>query len=166
MADPIVIVNYDPGWPGQFEMLRRRISEVLGDLVARIEHVGSTAVPGLAAKPILDFVVLLASADNLPAAVDRLATLGYVRQGDLGIPGREAFTTPPLAPAHHLYVFTESCGEFSRHLAFRDYLRANPEGAHAYEELKRTLASRFAEDRIAYVKGKTEFVREALRRRF
>jgi len=91
MAHPIVIVDYDPAWSGQFEILRRRIAKTLGDLVARIEHVGSTAVPGLAAKPIIDLDVLLASPDDMPAAVDRLASIGYVHQGDLGVPGREAF---------------------------------------------------------------------------
>src|SRR2546427_4386046 len=111
MANPILIVNHDPGWPGQFEMLRRRIATIIGDLAARIEHVVSTAVPGLAAKPIIDLDVLLASADDLPAAVDRLASFGYKHQGDLGIPGREAFTTPPGAPSHHLYVFTDLSGE-------------------------------------------------------
>jgi len=98
MAQPIVIVDYDPSWPGQFEMLQCRIAKALGDVAARIEHVGSTAVPGLAAKPIIDLDVLLPSTNDLPAAIDRLASLGYEHQGDLGIPGRVAFTSPPDPP--------------------------------------------------------------------
>jgi GrpB-like predicted nucleotidyltransferase (UPF0157 family) len=163
-GSPDLITNYDPGWPEQFEILRCRVAKVLGDLVARIEHVGSTAVPGLAARPIIDLDVLLASSKSLPAAIDGLAALGYKHQGDLGIPGREAFKPPPGPPSHHLYLFSDSSGEFSRHLAFRDYLRTNPDGARAYEGLKRTLALRFAEDRTAYVDGKNQFIREALQR--
>jgi GrpB-like predicted nucleotidyltransferase (UPF0157 family) len=166
MDHPIVIVDYSPEWPGQFEALRHRIASVLGGLAARIEHVGSTAVPGLAAKPIIDLDVLLASANDLPAAIRSLASIGYEHQGDLGVPGREAFTTQTGSPqswSHHLYVFTDSSGEFSRHLAFRDYLRGSPEDAQAYGELKRMLALRFNEDRIAYNEGKTRFVCEVLR---
>jgi len=169
MAHPIVIVDYDPAWSGQFEVLRRRIAKALGNLVARIEHVGSTAVPGLAAKPIIDLDVLLASPDDMSEAVDRLASIGYVHQGDLGVPGREAFKEQSGGAqprSHHLYVFTDSSGEFSRHLAFRDCLRANPQCAQAYEELKRALALRFTEDRVAYNEGKTRFVCEVLQQEF
>ena len=166
MAHPIVIVDYNPDWPAQFEVLRHRIAKALGQIVARIEHVGSTAVPGLAAKPIIDLDVLLASPDDMPAAVNRLASIGYVHQGDLGVPGREAFKEQSGGAqprSHHLYVFTNSSGEFSRHIAFRDYLRTNHEGAQVYEKLKRELALRSTEDRVAYNEGKTRFVCEALR---
>src|SRR5258707_11678358 len=100
----IVVVDYDPAWPSTFEMLRSRAWEVVGDFALSIEHVGSPSVPGLAAKPIIDMSVVVTSPTEISLAVTRLATLGYVHRGDLGIVGREAFHLPAGLPAHHLYV--------------------------------------------------------------
>lgn len=160
MSNPVIIVGYDPGWPGLFEALRKRIAAALGEMAAAIQHVGSTAVPGLAAKPIIDIDVLLACETNLPAAIDRLASVGYLHQGDLGIPQRESFRAPAGDPPHHLYVCPPSSIEFRRHVAFRDYLRAHPKDAEAYGDLKRALAERFRDNREAYNDAKGDFVRE------
>ncbi|HLW84975.1 MAG TPA: GrpB family protein [Candidatus Sulfotelmatobacter sp.] len=164
MPHPVIVVDYDPRWPAQFEALWRRIGGALGDLAAAIEHVGGTAVPGLAAKPVIDIDVLLWSSGGLPEAIERLAALGYVHEGDLGIAGREAFRQPPDQPAHHLYVCIPDSEEYRRHLAFRDYLRAHPESVSSYAELKRGLARQYRDDREKYVSGKDEFVNEILRR--
>ena len=164
MTEPIVIADYDPHWPEHFEVLRSRIAPVLGPLAAAIDHVGSTAIPGLAAKPIIDIDVLLYSTADLPGAITRLATLGYQHKGDLGVPGREAFRPPPNDLPHHLYVCAPPCREYTRHITFRDHLRTHPEDAHAYERLKRTLAVEHRNDREAYNQAKTEFVEAALRR--
>ena len=158
MANPVIILDYDPNWPGIFQSLRQRIADALGDLAAAIEHVGSTSVPDLAAKPIIDIDVLLAAEGMLSAAIDRLASVGYVHRGNLGIPEREAFHTPINDPPHHLYVCPPGSAEFRKHVAFRDYLRAHPKEAKVYGELKITLAQRFREDRAAYNLAKTEFV--------
>ena len=88
MSDPVIIEDYDPHWPEQFELLRCRIGRALGPLASAIEHVGSTAVPGLAAKPIIDIDVCLHSATDLPVAIQDLGRLGYQHRGDLGVPGR------------------------------------------------------------------------------
>src|SRR5262245_23285042 len=90
MPGPVILVDYDPRWPDLCEQLRAAVAEVLGDLVVIVEHVGSTAVPGLAAKPIIDIDVVVPSLADIPEAIRRLAILGYVHRGDLGIPGREA----------------------------------------------------------------------------
>lgn len=164
MNTPIIVEDYDPRWPQQFEALHSRIAAVLGPLAAAIEHVGSTAVRGLAAKPIIDLDVLLRSDEDLPAAIRALTSLGYQYRGDLGVAGREAFQAPPDAFPHHLYVFPPDSREFRRHLAFRDHLRAHPADAAAYSHLKRNLAAQFAADRETYTQAKTEFVREILRR--
>jgi GrpB-like predicted nucleotidyltransferase (UPF0157 family) len=95
----------------------------------------------------------------------RLAILGYQHEGDLGISGREAFTSPVAAPAHHLYVCPADSPELARHLAFRDYLRSHPGQARAYAELKRSLAERFYTDRDAYSRGKATFIESVLVRR-
>jgi len=164
MPHLIVVVDYDPKWPEQFEALRAPIGGALGDLAAAIEHIGSTAVPGLAAKPVIDIDVLLSSGDRLQEAIKRLVPLGYAHEGNLGIVGREAFSQPPGQPAHHLYVCAPDSREYGRHIAFRDYLRAHPERARVYGELKRTLAKLYDKDPDGYTNGKDELVNETLRR--
>src|SRR5262245_21423390 len=98
----VVVADYDCEWPLAFEQLAEPVREAVADLGAQVEHVGSTAVPGLAAKPIIDVDVVLSSADDMPAAIERLRSLGYVYQGDKGIEGRDAFMWPPNARPHHL----------------------------------------------------------------
>lgn len=164
MAGRIIIENYDPGWPDQFETLRAKIAFALGEIAPAIEHVGSTAVPGLAAKPIIDIDVVLRSFADLPQVISKLAALGYEHQGDLGVPGREAFRAPTHDIPHHLYVCDPSGQEYKRHLAFRDYLRLHPEDARAYARLKRQLAETFAGDREAYTQAKSDFIAGILRR--
>jgi GrpB-like predicted nucleotidyltransferase (UPF0157 family) len=163
MPDLISIADYNPFWPEQFQALHMRIAASLGELAATIDHVGSTAVPGLAAKPIIDIDVLLRSADGLPLVIARLARLGYQHQGDLGIAGREAFRAPAGDLPHHLYVCMPDSGEYRRHILFRDHLRAHPQDARAYANLKRDLAEKFAADREAYTHAKTEFVEQIVR---
>ncbi len=137
---------------------------MLRQMASAIEHVGSTAVPGLASKPVLDIDVLLVSLAVLPAAVERLAGLGYVYRGDLGVPGREAFRAPRGTVPHHLYVCPPHSAEFRRHVALRNYLRNHPKEAREYGDLKKALALRFPNDRDAYLAGKSEFVCELTRR--
>ena len=164
MANPVIVLDYDSNWPVVFQSLCKRIADALGDLAAAIEHVGSTAVPDLAAKPIIDIDVLLASEAILPTALERLRSLGYVHRGNLGIPEREAFFAPVNDPPHHLYVCQPCSAEFRRHIVFRDYLRAHPKDAKIYGDLKIALAKRFQEDRSAYNTAKTEFVAQLTRR--
>lgn len=161
--EPITVVDYDPRWPALFETLRVEVAGALGDLALAIEHVGSTAVPGLAAKPIIDIDVLLRSASDLSVCIERLAALGYEHRGDLGIPEREAFAAPPGRPAHHLYVCPPESREFRRHVALRDYLRTHPSDAGSYGELKRSLAIRYRDERSSYADGKREFIETLLR---
>ncbi len=159
----IIVVEYDPAWPATFDDLRARVCTVVGDLALAIEHMGSTAVPGLAAKPIIDMIVVLPSADDVPQAIERLATLGYVHRGNLGIEGREAFSSPLELPAHHLYVCPAGSLGLLNPLAVRDYLRTHPEMARAYGDLKKSLAAEFPHDIDSYVSGKTDFILSILR---
>ena len=125
-SKPIEVVDYDPSWPALFEDIAAPLRAVfVGGLLTRIEHVGSTSVPGLPAKPIIDIDVVIPSRADLPEAIARLATLGYVHQGDLGITSRKSFRQPEITPRHNLYVCAEDSPELRRHLAFRDYLRAH-----------------------------------------
>jgi GrpB-like predicted nucleotidyltransferase (UPF0157 family) len=164
MPLPVVVVDYDPTWPTQFATLRDRAASALGDLAAAIEHVGSTSVPGLAAKPIIDLDILLRDPAGLPEAIQRLAALGYAHLGDLGIAAREAFRQPPDPIRHNLYVCYIADAEYRRHILFRNHLRANPDDARAYGDLKRDLAARYTNDRDAYTEAKTAFVEGILAR--
>jgi GrpB-like predicted nucleotidyltransferase (UPF0157 family) len=136
----------------------------LQEIAVAIEHVGSTAVPGLAAKPIIDLDVALRAEADQPEAIARLARLGHANQGDKGISGRAAFAWPPRAPRHHLYVCALDSVEYRRHLLFRDYLRAHPDTTMAYAALKRQLAEQYRGQRDAYTEAKGPFVRAAMAR--
>ena len=151
------MVDYDAGWPAAYESLSARVREALGALVLRVEHVGSTAVPGLASKPIVDLYAVV-EAEMLPEAISRLAALGYVHEGELGIPGRAAFAWPADEPRHHLYVCAPDHEGLVELLRFRDHLRAHPADAMAYGDLKRSLANEHRDDRDAYSRGKDDFV--------
>ncbi|HET6983710.1 MAG TPA: GrpB family protein [Myxococcaceae bacterium] len=165
---PVVVVPYDPTWPVDFEALRNVLASALGDVARVIHHVGSTAVPGLAAKPILDVDVEIASREDLVECTRRLARLGYRPVGDLGISGREAFDRegPDVPrdgrgrsrPEHHLYVCASDSAELRRHLLVRDFLRANPARADGYGALKLKLAARFREDREGYTRRKSGLI--------
>jgi GrpB-like predicted nucleotidyltransferase (UPF0157 family) len=158
----ITIENYDPKWHGYFEEIRRPIAAALDGLALAIEHIGSTSVPGLAAKPIIDLDVLLKNAADLPEVVNRLHPLGYRYQGNLGIAGREAFSGPAAVFPHHLYVCPPDSDEYLRHLAFRDYLRTHPDAVAEYAALKRALAEQVGSDREEYTRAKAHFVLDIL----
>ena len=160
----IEVVDYDRAWAAQFESLRSLLATALGDSALSIEHVGSTAVPGLAAKPIIDIDIVVASSSKVPTVIQRLATLGYLYQGNMGIEDRGAFKSPTKGdqPAHHLYVCTQDSVALKDHLVIRDFLRSNPEAAARYGALKKNLATRFPNRRDQYVDGKTQFLLKIL----
>ena len=175
MPQPIIIADHDPQWRTRFDQLASTIAATLGPLHQRIEHVGSTSVDGLAAKPIIDFDVVIASFDLLPEVIAALAPLGYEHEGERGIPGRHSFRRADASvphdgsgrswPRHSLYVCATDSRELARHTWFRDYLRAHPEAVAEYARLKRELAARYPHDIDAYCEGKSEFVEDILGRR-
>ncbi len=160
----VLIVDYDPLWPQRFETLRSGIWPAVADLALSVEHVGSTSVPGLAAKPVIDMDVVVPRA-KLRDAIARLATLGYAHRGDLGIPDREAFARPAGSPPHHLYLCPPDSPAHANHMAVRDHLRANPSVAGDYGRLKQRLAREFPDDIDGYIEGKTAFLVDILRAR-
>lgn len=159
---PITVVDYDPTWPDTFARLEATLRPAVGDIAVSIEHVGSTSVPGLAAKPVIDISIVLPSQDLVPQAIKRLASIGYTHKGDQGVPGREAFDEPKGTPRHNLYVCVDGIIGLRNHLALRDYLRANPDEAGRYGELKKQLADRFPDDIDSYVDGKTDLILDFL----
>ncbi|MDX1395576.1 MAG: GrpB family protein [Gemmatimonadota bacterium] len=163
MTNKVVVVEYDPAWPSVFERLRTDIDEAVAHLAVAIEHVGSTAVPGLAAKPVIDMDVVVPQG-RVGDAIARLAAIGYEHRGDLGVPGREAFHEPREAPRHHLYVCPAGSPALANHLAVRDYLRDHPEEARTYGALKVRLADEFGDDIDGYIEGKSSFLLGVLER--
>jgi len=161
----IFVVEYDPTWPLAFATLKASIAGALRGIALSVEHVGSTSVPGLAAKPIIDIDVVVPSRTELSATIEGLVALGYVHRGNQGIEDREAFDSPGHLPTHHLYACLKDSTALANHLAIRDYLRANPAAAAAYGQLKIQLAKKFPTDRESYVAGKTDFLLEILRRK-
>jgi GrpB-like predicted nucleotidyltransferase (UPF0157 family) len=160
---PLVVVEYDDRWPIDFEEIARPVRVAVADLDAQVEHVGSTSVPGLSAKPIIDVDVVVSSAADVPMAIDRLRSLGYVYQGDKGIGGREAFMWPRGARPHHLYVVVRGSGPHLDHLRFRNYLRDHPDVAREYAVLKASLAEQHGGDGLGYTNAKSDFVTGVLR---
>lgn len=160
------VVSYDPAWPDQFVRARDRLHGLLGGATAAFHHVGSTSVPGLPAKPVID---ILAEAPDLARVDSRAASLeadGYQAKGEYGIDNRRYFSRPAAAtrPKVHLHVFALGHPRVACHLLFRDYLREHGGVAHEYGELKQRLAHRYSGDRDAYQEAKAAFIEEVHRR--
>jgi GrpB-like predicted nucleotidyltransferase (UPF0157 family) len=155
---PVEVVDYDPEWPRMFAEEKARILEACGEWLEVIEHIGSTSVPGLAAKPIIDMMPGLRRLEDGRHCIEPMEKLGYQYLGEYGIPGRLYFNRG-VPRSHHVHMFVVGHGQWDRHLLFRDYLRTHPQAAAAYADLKRELARRHREDRDAYTDAKTEFVR-------
>ncbi len=160
----IEVVPYNPQWQKEFEKIRDMINSYIGDLIITIEHVGSTSVEGLSAKPIIDLDVVMDSYDVLPMIIERLEKVGYEYEGNLGIEGREAFKRPREdgLMKYHLYVCPKDGKGYLEHIAFRDYLRENETAKKEYEALKTNLAKKYRYDIDNYCGKKTEFVRGIL----
>jgi len=156
-VSPIVVVDYDLGWPRSFESLKSVLWPAVADVAISIQHVGSTSVRGLAAKPVIDIDVIVPEA-QVVTGIARLGSLGYEHQGDLGVSQREAFRSPTGFPRHHLYLCPSTSPALANHLAIRDYLRGHPSDARAYGDLKKQLAIDFADDIDGYVAAKTSFL--------
>ena len=159
MFDEVILADYDGDWPRLFLEERASLAGVLADSATAIEHVGSTSIPGLAAKPIIDILVVLRRCLLPLGKVDAVCGLGYRYFGPFGIEGRQFFSKGRRG-THHLHCFVEGDPEIDRDLLFRDYLRAHPPEARRYEALKRELAVICRMDRVNYTDGKTALVRE------
>ena len=152
----IVVVPYDEKWKLRFEEIAGEVGGALGELALSIEHVGSTSVPCLAAKPIIDIDVVIEDESRLDAVISALAKIGYQHEGNLGISGREAFGYEGKSHLmeHHLYVCPADSPELRRHVAFRDYLRGHPEAVLEYSRIKEEAARLFPHDIDGYINHK------------
>jgi GrpB-like predicted nucleotidyltransferase (UPF0157 family) len=173
-ADTIILAPYDPAWPGLFEEEQARLQAAIGQWAADIQHVGSTSIPGIAAKPIIDIAVHLQRLSDALFCITPLAELGYECLGEFGIPGRIYFRRRTNSPSpgqahggvgrtHQIHMYEKSNEQYEKQIVFRNYLRAHPEAAREYERLKRDLAARH-DDVEDYAMAKSDFVLEILRR--
>jgi GrpB-like predicted nucleotidyltransferase (UPF0157 family) len=157
------VVAYDERWPGLFQAEVDRLKPFLKDLRLVLEHSGSTAVPGLAAKPILDILGGRSPEVSRELAIEQFQRAGYTYRGEQGIPGRDFFRRGEPR-SYHLHLTTIGSEFWNDHRDFRDYLRAHPDAREAYAALKFGLARQFPTDREAYIEAKTEFVNAVLRK--
>lgn len=156
----IIVQPYDEMWKQDFISISNEIRDALGELALRIEHVGSTSVPGLSAKPVIDIDVVIRDHSVLDEVISRLAKIGYQHEGNLGIAGREAFgyEGKEHLKEHHLYVCPEDSPELKRHIAFRDYLRSHPDAVQEYSRIKEEAASFYPYDIDQYIGHKSPVI--------
>jgi GrpB-like predicted nucleotidyltransferase (UPF0157 family) len=154
----VEIVEHDPSWAARFDAERTKLASIFDGRAVAIEHIGSTSVPGLCAKPIVDILVGLRELELSEAEIEAMDGLGYEYLGEFGLPGRLYFRKGEPR-THHVHVVAHGGDHWDRHLAFRDTLRSNPEERRRYDELKRQLAAE-GHSREAYSELKTPFIRE------
>jgi len=163
----VVIVDYNPQWPQMYEDERARIQNAIGPYLVDIQHVGSTSIPGLSAKPIIDILPVIRDISLVSQCVEPLAALDYAYFGEYGIPGRHYFRKPAdiTSQPHtfHLHVLEKGHDQWAMMLLFREYLRLHPEATQHYDTLKRELAAHYGSDRVGYTDAKEFFVKSIVR---
>lgn len=160
----IEVVRYDPIWPALFEQEAELIHQAIPKGISAIHHIGSTSVPGLSAKPVIDIMLEVGDVAALDAYAAAMAVIGYSAKGEFGITGRRHYQKGGILRTHHIHAFDQESDGLLRHLAVRDYLRARPSESASYAELKVRLAERFPHDNDGYCEGKHDFV-QALEQR-
>ncbi|MBO5035618.1 MAG: GrpB family protein [Clostridia bacterium] len=158
----VTVVPYNPAWRSDFEKIKKELENALCGLIVGIEHIGSTSVEGLAAKPCIDIDVIIENYSVFDNVVEKLKEIGYIHEGDLGIKGREAFkySDKPYLQNHHLYVCPKNSEELHRHIVFRDFLRSNPDAVKKYGSVKQTAAQLFPDDIDKYIQYKSPCIEE------
>ncbi len=153
----VVVVPYDETWEAAFEVIKNEIEAVIGEIILGIEHVGSTSVKGLSAKPCIDIDVIIKDYSVFDEIAKRLGAIGYIHEGNLGIKDREAFkyADKPHLMMHHLYVCPQYSEELHRHITFRNFLRHNPEAVKEYSLVKEKGAELYPNDINQYIEYKS-----------
>ena len=158
----VVVLPYDRTWKFAFEEIKREIEGAIGDLIIGVEHVGSTSVEGLSAKPIIDIDVVIKDYSTFDAVISKLEAIGYIHEGNLGIKDREAFkySDKPHLQQHHLYVCPQQSEELYRHITFRDFLVNNSEAVKKYSAVKEKAAQLFPDNIEKYIEYKSPCIEE------
>lgn len=156
----VIVTPFQTEWKKTFLQEAERVQEVFKEELITIHHIGSTAVPGLAAKPTIDMMPVVISIWQVDLFIKDMETLGYIFLGEYGLKGRRYFYKGEDEHTHHVHIFQKDSDEVKRHLAFRDYLITHPETAEKYSKLKLKLAAQYPNDIAAYIQGKNNFVKE------
>ena len=158
MVRKLVLVDYNPDWPHLFNKEVKQLSKVFGEILVNIHHIGSTSIPMTCAKPVIDILVEVTNIESVDSRNPMLVELGYVPRGEAGIEGRRFFRKGGDERTHHIHAHQVESPHIERHLNFRDYLRAHPEVAREYCQLKKKLTKMYLDDIERYTEGKTEFI--------
>ncbi len=159
----VIVVPYNPKWAELYERVRQELQAAIGHLVLDIQHIGSTAIPDMTAKPVIDVGIAVENFEDARACVGPMETLGYEYRGENGIPRRHYFVKGRPG-THHFHMLEIASAEWAAQILFRDYLRAHPDFASQYAQLKRRLSAKFANDREAYQRAKALFIAEVIAR--
>jgi GrpB-like predicted nucleotidyltransferase (UPF0157 family) len=159
IARKVEVVPFCEQWATMFAEEAEKLKQVFGAQYLRIYHIGSTAIPGMSAKPIIDILIEVHHIDHVDRYNKAMAALGYQAMGENGIPQRRFFQKGGDERTHHVHVFPTGSGHIVRHIAFKEYMIAHPEEAKAYSCLKEELAKQFPADMESYIKGKDAFVK-------
>ena len=158
----VIVLPYNSAWKSAFEDIKAEIESAIGELIIGVEHVGSTSVEGMSAKPCIDLDVVIEDYSVFDAVIAKLASIGYTHEGDLGIKDREAFkySDKPHLMRHHLYVCPRYSEELHRHITFRDFLRSNKDAVKKYSLVKESAARLFPDDIDKYIEYKSPCIEE------
>jgi GrpB-like predicted nucleotidyltransferase (UPF0157 family) len=159
MGREIELSTHDPAWRAEFDTEAALLVEVFGQEVVAVHHIGSTAIPGILAKSIIDILLEVRDIEAVDAFNEAMAEIGYQSMGEYGIPGRRYFRRlDGDRHTHHIHTFQTAHPEVGRHIRFRNYLNSHPDDAAAYSRLKEELRARFPTDVVGYTDGKSEFI--------
>ena len=158
----VEVVPHNLEWRSAFDQEATQIAIAIADNLVKIHHIGSTAIPNIYAKPIIDFLIEVKSIHRMDDQCAAMEALGYEAMGEFGLPGRRYFrkNSAPEIRTHNVHIYQVGSTEITRHLAFRDYMIAHPEAAQQYSDLKRTLAKKYPRDIHAYMDGKDQWIKE------
>ncbi len=157
----IRVVPHREEWTAQFDIEAEKLKTIFGDQVINIHHIGSTAIGGIVAKPIIDILIEVKDIQAVNQHNSAMKELGYIPKGEYGIPGRRFFIKgSEINRTHHVHIFENGDSQVSRHINFRDYLNLHPDVARAYSKLKQELAEKYPHDIESYMEGKSKFIEE------
>jgi len=156
----VEVVPYNHQWPQMFEDEASKIKTIMNEIMVEIDHIGSTSIPGMSAKPVIDILVEVNAIEKVDLYNHEMMELGYDPKGENGIPNRRYFSKGGDNRTHHVHIFQSGNPEIARHLQFRDYLTAHLEDANSYSELKQSLAKQYPADIEQYILGKDKLVKE------
>ena len=160
----VEVIDYQPSWQDLYKQEAIKLEQVLLEDLIGIHHIGSTSVPGLAAKPIIDLLIVLKRVEAVDKKTAAIEKLGYEAHGENGIAGRRYFQKGGDARTHHVHIFSEGHTAIKKHLVFRDYLQQHPDAMQAYGQLKKKLAQAYVRDIAAYMDGKANWINVTIRR--